>query len=107
MKAIVNLSDKIKLEIDERSEMETLHKAVVLSNPRNKCVCGNVQGFYLTSNKDKEGNTYINVKCSKCGARSKLGQYKTGGYFWHDFEVYNPTNTKEKRTTFDESDHSV
>ena len=89
MKAIVALSDKIRLEIDERDEMETLSKAIVLGNSPKRCnACGNVEANYLTSNKDKEGNIYVNVKCAKCGARAKLGQYKAGGYFWHDFEKY-------------------
>lgn len=75
-----------ELEIDEKSEMETLHKAIVLGNPPKKCdVCGKSES-YLTSNKDKEGNTYINAKCL-CGARAKLGQYKAGGYFWHDYKT--------------------
>lgn len=91
MKAIVNLSDKIRLEIDERNEMETLHKAIVLSNPLRQCeACENTEGFYFTTNKDKEGNIYVNLKCPKCEARSKLGQYKAGGYFWHAFEKFVP-----------------
>lgn len=88
MKAIVDLTNNIRLEIEEQRELETLHKAIVLANPRRVCVCKNMGGFYFTTNKDKEGNIYVNYKCPKCGARSKLGQYKTGGYFWHDFEVY-------------------
>ncbi len=90
MKAIVSLTPSIRLEIDERDEMETLSKAIVLSSPRRKCICGNTEGLYFTSNKDKEGNVYVNYKCPKCGARSKLGRYKTSGYFWHDFEKYVP-----------------
>jgi hypothetical protein len=90
MKAIVALTDKIRLEIDERDEMETLSKAIALSNPKRKCICGNTEGLYFTSNKDKEGNVYVNLKCPKCGARSKLGRYKTSGFFWHDFEKYVP-----------------
>lgn|SRR3990167_5079349 len=84
-----------QFEIEEKDEMETLHKIITLTNPRRYCTaCKNNdrEKFYFTANKDKEGNTYINVKCS-CGARSKLGQYKTSSYFWHDFEVYEP---KEK-----------
>jgi len=89
MKAIITLKDNIRLEIEEREEMETLHKAIVLSNPRDFCnLCSNKDKFYLTSNKDKEGNTYVNNKCANCGARSKLGQYKAGGYFWKEFEKY-------------------
>jgi hypothetical protein len=91
MKAIVKLSERVTLEIDERDEMETLSKAIVLASSKKKCtVCLNTEGLHYTSNKDKEGNIYVNVKCPKCGARSKLGQYKAGGYFWHDFEQYIP-----------------
>ena len=91
MKAIVKLGSKITLEIEEQKEMETLHKAVVLANPRRVCVCGNNEGFYFVTNKsttDEGTFTYINYKCPKCGARSKLGQYKASGYFWHEFEIY-------------------
>jgi len=93
MKATVQLSENISLEIEEQKEMETLHKAIVLGNPRMKCVCGNIDGLYFTTNKsttDEGTFTYINQKCPKCGARSKLGQYKAGGYFWNEFEVYQP-----------------
>lgn len=90
--------------VDEKDEMDTLHKIIVLSNPRTFCnVCknGDLKGFKLTSNKDKEGNTYVNVKC-KCGARSKLGKYKTGGFFWHDYEVYQKEPSVKK--TVEEDD---
>ena len=91
MKAIITLPN-ITLEIEERDEMDTLHKAIALTNPRKNCqLCGTTEGFYLTTNKDKEGNTYVNYKCPKCGARSKLGRYKVGGFFWHDYEKFEPT----------------
>ena len=102
MKAIVKLGDRITLEIEEQKELETLHKAVVLANPRQVCVCGNKEGFYLVTNKsttDEGTFTYINYKCPKCGARSKLGQYKAGGYFWHEFEVYQPKSISNKDFT--------
>lgn len=95
MKAIVALSSQIRLEIDERDEMETLSKAITLASPKQRCVCGNTEGLYFTSNKDKEGNVYVNFKCPKCGARSKLGRYKTGGFFWHDFEKYVPERSPQ------------
>jgi hypothetical protein len=91
MKAIVKLTDKIEVEIEEKDEMETLHKAIVLTHPRTRCdACGNTENFYLVSNKDTEGNTYVNYKCGKCKATSKLGQYKAGGYFWREYEEYVP-----------------
>lgn len=94
-------------EADEKDEMESLHRAIVLASPRKVCnECGNddpdLLGF--TTNKDKEGNIYVNVKCyaeleggGVCEARSKLGQYKNGGYFWHDFERYVPPKKKAKQ----------
>lgn len=80
-----------KMDFDEKNEMDTFHKAIVISNPPRYChCCKNTESFKLDSNKDKEGNTYINVVCLKspCFAKAKLGQYKTGGYFWHKFEQY-------------------
>jgi hypothetical protein len=77
-----------EFKIDERNEMEALNKAAVLGNPPRYCnECKNKEIFKLDSNKDKEGNIYVNILC-KCGAKSKLGQYKTGGFFWHKFEKY-------------------
>ena len=77
---------------DGKLDKEALGKLIVLANPRklcNECADEGYDNKYFTSNKDKEGNIYINVKC-KCGARSKLGFYKSGGFFWHDYEVYRP-----------------
>ena len=107
MKAIVDLSNKIRLEIDERDEMETLHKAIVLSEPPHTCnLCKTTEGFYFTTNKDKEGNIYVNVKCPKCEARSKLGRYKAGGYFWHEFEKYvAPNRPKQNEPDIDVPDN--
>lgn len=79
------------LEFDEKDEMETLHKAIVLGNPPQYCqVCKNTTNFRLDSNKDTEGNTYVNMVClnNGCFAKAKLGQYKSKGYFWHKFEQY-------------------
>jgi len=86
-----------QFEVEEKGEKETLNKIIVLTNPRRMCnECQNKEGFYFTSNKDREGNIYINVKCPKCGAKSKLGEYKTSGYFWRDFEKYTPTAPKKQ-----------
>ena len=62
MKATISLGRKITLEIDERDEMETLHKAIILSSPKTYCnECGKNIEPYFSSNKDKEGNVYINA----------------------------------------------
>jgi hypothetical protein len=97
-----------QFEFDEKDEMDTLHKVIILSNPVSKCICGNEdkEQMYFTTNKDKEGNTYVNVKCALCGARSKLGQYKTGGYFWHEFEKYDPkASTAKTEAKVEEPEH--
>ena len=97
MKAIIKLGQNITLEIEEQKELETLHKAIVLANPRNYCnVCQSKGPFYLTTNKSTTDDgtfTYVNNKCT-CGARSKLGQYKASGYFWHEFVKYEPKEAK-------------
>ena len=84
-------------EFDDVEELAAMNKAISLSNPRTKCICGNEDSskFYMTTNKDREGHIFVNVKCAACGARSKLGSLKSGGYFWHEFEVYTGQPTSE------------
>lgn len=96
IKTTVNIGQtKYEFLIDEKNDLEALHKAAVLGNPKTYCtLCENKEYFMLDSNKDKEGNTYVNVVCKKCGAKSKLGLYKTGGYFWHKFEKYSKDGDK-------------
>ena len=99
MKVKVNFEvnfKKYELEFDEKDEMETLHKAIVLSNPRTFCnVCQDPKARKrFISNKDKEGNIYVNVGCG-CGAKSKLGQYKAGGYFWREYEKFEGKKNEE------------
>jgi hypothetical protein len=95
MRAIVKTKigkTEYSFEIEEQDEIQTLHKVAVLGNSPDYCdKCRNTEndeGFKLESTKDKEGNTYMNVVCQRCQAKAKLGQYKTKGYFWHNFEVY-------------------
>ena len=92
MKAVIKFVPDVTLEIEDDKEMVVMNKAITLSRYPTYCtICKKPTGTYLTSNKDKEGNIYINAKCPDCGGVAKLGQYKTGGYFWHrEFEVYKP-----------------
>ena len=90
VKTVIGLAE-FEFEIRDDKEMETLHKIAVLGNPPTLCdECGkdDPAEFTLTGNKDKESNIYINVKCGGCGADAKLGQYKSGGYFWHKFKKF-------------------
>ena len=86
-----------QFDIDEKDEMEALHIAATLGNPPNYCnECKNNQFFKLDSNKDKDGNIYVNIVCRKCGAKAKLGEYKAKGFFWHRFERYmKPSETNQ------------
>ena len=97
-----------QFECDEKSEKESISKAIVFGNPPTYCdVCKNVDPskFKLVTNKDKEGHIYIKIKCiaTKCGATCGLGEYKDGsGFFWRrPFEVYVPKQaaTTAKPTT--------
>jgi hypothetical protein len=105
MKATVSLTPNIQLEIEEQNEMMTLHKAIALSSPPTKCnLCGE-SDIRIETNKDKEGNFYINAVCLGCFAKAKLGLYKTGGYFWHNkFDKY---ERKENQTTTEAQNDSV
>ena len=99
MKATVKLHG-ITLEIEEPKEIDTLHKACALMSCPSFCkLCRNGDNFSLQTNKDKDANVYINVLCRKCGARAKLGQYKSGGYFWHEFEQWKKDGTVTPNTT--------
>lgn len=83
-------------QVEERQPIETLHVAIVLGNAPTYCnECKNVENFSLDSNKDKDGNTYVNCVCRKCWAKAKLGQYKAGGFFWHKFVKYQREGGKE------------
>lgn len=84
-----------ELHLDDRDEMETIHKMAVLGNPPTYCKEMPDGRMSLDSNKDKEGNVYVNVVCKgkdQSGQfaiyKAKLGRYKTGGYFWHGFEKW-------------------
>lgn len=93
-KALVKLGNiSYTFEADEKDPIESLHIVVALANIRKVCnLCKATQDqFYFTTNKhsgQKGTFTFINVKCGNCDGKSALGQYKTGGYFWKDFEKY-------------------
>lgn len=77
-----------QFEFEDKNDIESMHKAIAMSQIRKYCnICNaNEENFRLVTNKSK-GFTFINIKC-KCGAKSGLGQYKEGGYFWKEFETY-------------------
>jgi len=82
-----------EFEADEKDELDSLNKVITLANPRHYCnICKDdgLDNKYFMTNKsttEKGTFTFVSIKC-KCGAKSALGQYKTGGYFWKDYEQY-------------------
>lgn len=93
-----------QFEFDAQEEMLALHKAIAFSNYPTYCnICQediDKAELSLTTNRDKEGNTYINLKHEKCEGKVKLGQYKQGGYFWHrNFEKYVAKSTQTDNET--------
>ena len=109
MKIIVDTQvgmTKYTFEIEEATDFESLNKAITLGNPPKFCnCCGNRQYFVLDTNKDKEANIYVNMKClgKDCYAKAKLGTYKAKGYFWHKFQKYEGKTTEgeQPKTTVD------
>ena len=100
MKAIVNMTPLVTLEIEGTDDMETLYLAGVFSGYRKKCnVCESIKQKKLRSNKDKEGNYYIKMMCTECGAESKLGRLKVGGYFWNEYMKYEPKEQTPSQDT--------
>lgn len=89
MKAKVRLTKRITLEINDTDEMKVLNKAITLSNPPYKCSECDSKNIKIVSNKDQDNNVYVDALCLNCTAKAKLGQLKSGGYFWHrDFKKY-------------------
>jgi len=98
---------KYNIDVEEQEEIQTLHKAIILGNPPKYCQeCKNDKNFKMDSNKDREGNFYVNVVCmnSLCFAKAKLGLNKGGGFFWHKFEKYvkNENNVQQNQVTKEE-----
>lgn len=85
-------------EADEKDELETLSKVITMGNAPTSCGICESEDVHFSSNKStSEKGTFVFVKviCKKCGARSNLGQYKTGGYFWKGWEKYSPPQQAE------------
>jgi hypothetical protein len=81
-------------EFDKPELKEAIYDASLFANTPSLCDnCGNdaKDGFSLQSNKDGEGNLYVNTVCNQCDAKAKLGTHKSGkSYFWHKFQKYTP-----------------
>lgn len=93
MKIVVkkNLGNAILEVICEgKDEKEALAKATFFTQ---KDVCGKCKSTNVVwaSNKAKTKDgmfTYIKRKCIDCTAESTAGEYKEGGLFWKEWEIY-------------------
>lgn len=91
-----------QFEVEEKDDKEALLKVIALASPRTNCNLCDTHGLetkHLEARKvttEKGTFVYISVVC-KCGAKSTLGEYKTGGYFWKEYEKYDPENGNGKK----------
>lgn len=83
-------------EVDENDDLKTLNKAIVLADAPTICnECGNDNPtmFKLATNKTKKDEIYVKMHCEKCHADANLGNYRSGSFFWKNFEKYvKPSN---------------
>ena len=96
--------------IDERDELEGLAKATVFMQNDYCALCFEVNKSKADADKvdvhrivwqanksklkDNSGEvTYIKRRCLECTGTSTLSQYKSGGYFWKAWEIYNSQGT--------------
>ena len=86
----------------EGEDLKVLLDMAVLGNPPHSCdCCDNKKNFKLDGNKDRDSNIYINTVCLGCGAKAKLGLYKSGGYFWHQFKKWEGSQSTNEPPTRD------
>lgn len=105
-----NISKKIgdveySFQVEEERGKNLLANASFFGDIPSKCgVCGS-ENVHLNMNKAKakDGSgeyTYLKVICKDCNARSQLGEYKSGGYFWKNWEEYKiPSKSSDSYNT--------
>lgn len=94
----------IELDVEEKSEKETLAKATFYLEPDYCGLCKNTNIIWTSRRaKTDEGDTYTYIirKClnKDCLATSTAGEYKTGGFFWKRWEIYQPSQKSEDTQT--------
>lgn len=91
---------EFEFQSEEKDDKEALLRAISLATPRTFCnICRdngmeNKRLLARRAETEKGSFIYISVKC-KCDASSTLGEYKQGGYFWKEYEVYQKKETKD------------
>lgn len=78
-------------QVEEDKDIDALFAAGTVASTPTKCgICGS-ENVQLEGNKAK-GYTFVKVVCkdNACSARSQLGQYKDGGFYWKAWEKFSP-----------------
>lgn len=86
----------LQFEVDEGKGRDALFNAGFFSSIPDTCGLCKSKEVQLKGNKAK-GYTFVSVVCNRCGAKSDIGEYKDGGFFWKKFE-----KTEYVRTENDE-----
>lgn len=87
----------LQVEVEDSDDKKALMKALIFTQPD---VCGLCKGIDIrwdTNKAQTDDGEFIYVKriCRKCGAQSTLGDYKGGGHFWKQWEVYSNGKSKD------------
>lgn len=77
----------LTFEIEMDKGRDALFNASFLASTPN--VCGLCESDDVTFSGNKGGGyTFVKVRCEKCNATADMGEYKDGGYFWKQWEIY-------------------
>ncbi len=95
-----NISKKIgnvgySFQVENEKAFDVLAEASIFGDIPEKCGLCESENVHLNFNQTKDGFKFLKVICKDCNGRSQLGSYKTGGYFWKNFEQYTPGAKKE------------
>jgi hypothetical protein len=100
MKIKINIG-KSQLEFEGRDFKEAVKEAAAFSQATNCGMCKSTNvtldyRYTVAKQGDNAGKgyDYYSVKCLDCGARSHLGEYKTGGFFAKQWEQYVPNQAQ-------------
>lgn len=80
-------------DVSNEKALDALVDGALFTSMSDKCGLCKSENIHLSSNKAK-GFTFVKMLCSDCNARSQLGTYKEGGYFWKEWEKYEPVKEK-------------
>lgn len=83
---------------DEPDFDKAMSEILPFSQPDYCGLCKNDKVIFEVQkgSSDKGTFTYVKRKCLKCNATSTLGKFKDGGYFWKEWNIYNPDQPKQQ-----------